>query len=76
MIINTLNEKLHPEITLRGIERTHRIREPKKTKVKTRPITVKFVQHKNRNRIFRNKKKLKCERYQLTKTLRKQGWIN
>ena len=45
VIINTLNEKLHLDITLRDIERTCRIREPKKTRGKTHPIIVKFVQY-------------------------------
>ena len=58
VIINTLNEKLDLEIKLRDIGRTHRIGEPKKTRGKTRPIIVKFVRYNDRNRVFRNKKKL------------------
>ena len=41
VIINTLNDKLDLEITLRDIEKTHRIEEPKKTGEKNRPIIVK-----------------------------------
>ena len=42
-MINTLNEKLDLNITLRDIERTHRIGESKKTRGKTRPIIEKLV---------------------------------
>ena len=42
-MINTLNEKLDLNITLRDIERTHRIGESKKTTGKTRPIIEKLV---------------------------------
>ena len=58
MIINTLNEKLDIDIKLQDLERTHRIKKPKKTRRKTRPIIVKLVQYNDRNRVFRNKKKL------------------
>ena len=43
VIINSLNEKLDLEITLRDIEIRHRFPEPKKTRGKTRPIIVNFV---------------------------------
>ena len=55
MIINTLNEKLDLDITLRDMDRTHHIKEPKKTRGKTCPIIVKFVRHNDRNRVFKNK---------------------
>ena len=42
-MINILNEKLDLNITLRDIERTHRIGESKKTRGKTRPIIEKLV---------------------------------
>ena len=55
VIINTQNEKLDLDITLRDIERTHQIGELRKTRGKIRPIIVKFVRYKDRNRVFRNK---------------------
>ena len=70
MIINTLNEKLDLDITLRNLERTHRIGERKKTRGKTRPIIVKFVRYKDRNRAFRNKK-LKGQKISITESLTK-----
>ena len=71
VIINTLNEKLDLDITLWDLERTHRIGEPKKTRGKTRPIIVKFVQYNNRNRVFRNKDKLKGQKISITESLTK-----
>ena len=69
MIINNLNQKLDLEITLQDIERTHRIGEPKKSRGKTHPIIVKFLQYNNENWVFRNKKKLKCQKISITESL-------
>ena len=71
VIINTLNEKLDLGIKLREIDRTHRIGESKKTRGKNRPIIVKFVRYNERNRVFRNKKKLKGQRIAITESLTK-----
>ena len=71
VIINTLNEKLDLDITLRDIERTHRIGELKKARGKIRPIIVKFVRYNDRNRVFRNKKKLKGQKISITESLTK-----
>ena len=64
MTINTLNEKLDLEITLRDIEGTCRIGEPKKkNREKSCPIIVKFVQYNDQKYwVFRNKKKLKSQK--------------
>ena len=70
-MINTLNEKLDLNITLRDIERTHRIGESKKTRGKTRPIIEKFVRHNDRNRVFRNKRKLKEQKISIIESLTK-----
>ena len=71
MIINTLNEKLDVDIILRDLERTYRIGEPKTTREKTRPIIMKFVRYNDRNRVFRNKKKLKGQKISITESLTK-----
>ena len=71
MIINTLNEKLDLDITLRDIERTHGIRDLKETKGKICPIIVKFVRYNDRNIVFRNKKKLKGQKISITENLTK-----
>ena len=70
VIINTLNEKLDLDITLWDIERIHLIWELKKTRWKTRPIIVKFVQYNDRNRVFGNKK-LNGQKISLTESLTK-----
>ena len=41
----------------------HRIGEPKKTRGKNRRIILKFVQYNDRDRVFRNKKKLRGIKY-------------
>ena len=64
VIISTLNEKLDLDITLRDIERTYRIGKLKKTRGKT-PI------QRYRNRVFRNKKKLKAQKISNTESLTK-----
>ena len=51
MVINTLNKTLDLDITLRDIERTHRIGEHKKTREKIHPIIVKFVRYNKQNRL-------------------------
>ena len=71
VIINTLYEKLDLDITSWDLERTHRIGERKKTRGKTRPIIVKFVRYNDRNRVFRNKKKLKGQKISITESLTK-----
>ena len=48
VIINTINETLDLDITLRDLQRTHRIGKPKKAGGKTRPIIVKFVRQNDR----------------------------
>ena len=71
VIINTLNEKLDLDITLWDLERTQRIRQPKKTRGKTRPIIVKFVRYNDRYKVFRNKKKLKGQKISITESFTK-----
>ena len=71
VIINTRNEKFVLQVTLRDIERTHRIGEPKKTRGKTRPIIVKFVHYNDRNQVFRSKNKLKGQKISITESLTK-----
>ena len=56
---------------MQDIERIQRIEEHKKTREKTRPIIVKFVQYNDRNRAFRNKKNLKGQNISVTKSLTK-----
>ena len=51
-----MDETIEPE----DIDRSYRLGKPKTSKnAKPRPITVKFVRYNTRNKIYRNKKKLK-----------------
>ena len=51
-----MDETVKPE----DIDGLHRLGKPKTSKdAKPRPIIVKFVKHNTRNKIYRNKKKLK-----------------
>ena len=70
VITNTINEKLDLEKTLQDIEKMHQIGKSKKTTGKTHPIIVKFVQYNKRNRVFRNKKKLKGQKKSITESLK------
>ena len=56
---------------MHNIGRIQRIEEHKKTRQKARPIIAKFVQYDDRNRVFRNKKKLKGQNISVTKSLTK-----
>ena len=56
---------------MRDIERTHQIGEPKKTRGKIPPIIVKFARYNDRNRVFRNEKKLKGQKISITESLTK-----
>ena len=62
----SMDETLKPE----DIDRSHRLGKPKSSKnAKPRPIIVKFVRYTSRNRIYRNKKKLKGTGISLTESL-------
>ena len=51
-----MDETIKPE----DIDRFHKLGKPKSSRnAKPRPIIVKFVRYNTRNRIYRNKKKLK-----------------
>ena len=59
-IMNTLQQSMDETITPEDIDRSHRLGNSKSSKnTKPRPIIVKFVRYNTRNRIYRNKEKLK-----------------
>ena len=59
-IINTLQQSMDEIIKPENIDRSHRTDKPQFSKnSKPRPIIVQFVRYNYRNRIYRNKKKLK-----------------
>ena len=57
------------KISLRDIDRTHRI--GASGKGKNRPIIVNFVRYMDRRRVFTNKKRLKGKNMSITKSLTK-----
>ena len=57
------------EISLKDIDRTHRIGAPSKSK--SRPIIVKFVRYMDRRRIFTNKNRLKGNNISIKESLTK-----
>ena len=68
VVTETLNEFFQEKITNVDTDRSHWIRKFKKGK-QTRSIIIKFSRHNIRNRIFKNKKKLKGTGISLTENL-------
>ena len=59
-IINTLQQSMDETIKTEDTDRSHRLGKRKSSKnVKPRPINVKIARYNTRNRVYRNKKKLK-----------------
>ena len=59
-IINKVQQSMDETIKPEDINRLHRLGKPKTSKdAKPRPIIVEFVKRNTRNKIYRNKKKLK-----------------
>ena len=63
------SQNLDIDIAPHNIERSHRIGQPRKPGEKQCPIIVKFVRYNDHNKIFRNKKKLKCKKMLITESL-------
>ena len=57
LVLETLNEKLHVDLTLSDLDRTHRIDQNKASSNKPRAVIIKFVSYNTRKRIFSN---IKC----------------
>ena len=57
------------DIAPHDIERSHRIGQLMQHGEKPRAIIVKFVRHNDRNKTFRNKKKLKDKKISITESL-------
>ena len=69
IIIDTINQNLDVDIPPHDIERSHRFGQPRQPGEKQRPIIVEFVQHNDRNKIFRSKKNLKLKLIRKPKVL-------
>ena len=59
LVLNVVNNDIGIDLTELAIDRTHRIRDPKKKRKKTRPIIAKFVRYYDRKKVFSKKKHLK-----------------
>ena len=69
-IINTLQQSMDETIKPEDIDRSHRFGKPKSSKnANPLPVIVKFVRYNTRNRIYRNKKKLKETGISVTESL-------
>ena len=69
IIIETISQNLDIDIAPHDIKRSHRIGQLRQPGEKECPIIVKFVLSNNRNKIFRNKKKLKGKKISITESL-------
>ena len=67
-IMNTLQQSMDETIKLEDIVRLHRLGKPKSLK-NVKPMTKKFARYNTRNRIYRNKKKLKGTGISVTESL-------
>ena len=68
VVTKKLNELLQEKLTDIDIDRSHRIGRLKKGK-QSRPIIIKFARYNIRNRVFKNKKKLKDTGISITESL-------
>ena len=69
LVIQTIKEDLHEDITQLDLDRSHRI--GKASPGKARPIIVKFTSYNVRSKVFGNKRKLKGKRVSITESLTK-----
>ena len=68
VVTETLNELLQEKLTDIDIDRSHWIGRLKKSK-QSSPIIIKFARYNIRNRVFKNKKKLKDIGVSITQSL-------
>ena len=69
-IINKLQQSMDETIKPEDIDKSHRLCKPKSSKnAKPRPMILKFTRYNTRNRIYRNKKKLKGTGISVTESL-------
>ena len=69
LVLETLNEKIHINLTLSDLDRTHGIGQKKASSKKPRAVIIKFVSHNTRKKVFLNKKLLKGAQVSITESL-------
>ena len=68
VVTETFNELLQEKLTGADIDRSHQIGKLKKGK-QSRPVIIRFARHNIRNRVFKNKTKLKDTGVSITESL-------
>ena len=69
LVITVCKNEMDIEVFSDGIDRSYRIRNQKDDPTKVRPVIGKFTRYKDRNKIFRNKKRLKGKKMSITESL-------
>ena len=69
LVLETLNEKVHVDLTLSDLDRTYRIGQKKASSNKPRAIIIRFVSYNTRKRICLSKKLLKGTQVSITESL-------
>ena len=68
LVLETLNEKMHVDVTPSDLDRTHRIGQKKASSNKPRAV-IKFICYNTRKRMFLNKKLLERTQVSVTESL-------
>ena len=69
LVIKLFKNDMDIEIFSGDIDRSHRIGKEKDDPNKARPVIVKFTKYNDRDKIFRNKKRLKGKKMSITESL-------
>ena len=69
LVLNVVNNDIGIDLTELAIHCTHRIRDPKKKRKKTRPIIAKIVRYYDRKKVFSKKKHLEGKGISITERL-------
>ena len=69
LVLNVTSNAIETDLTELAIDRTHRIRDPKKKRKKARPIIAKFVRYYEQKKVFSQKKNLKGKSISITESL-------
>ena len=69
IVLNVIKEHLDIELSVKDLDRSHRIGKSNNSKGKRRPIIAKFISYNDRREIFNNKKRLKGTGVSITESL-------
>lgn len=69
LVISMFKNEMDIEIFSDDIDRSHRIGKKKDDPNKVRPVIVKFTRYNDRNKVYRNKKRLKGKKMSITESL-------